>query len=64
MQELVNKIVAGGTSIIHYIDCLNYACRQLSLIVLDHQIWIIILLERLLFLPDAVANQVLYAKKG
>nr|XP_034193738.1 Fanconi anemia group I protein isoform X2 [Osmia lignaria] len=61
MQELVNKIVAGGTSIIHYIDCLNYACRELSVIVLDHQIWIIILLERLLFLPDAVANQVLYA---
>ncbi|XP_029045832.2 Fanconi anemia group I protein isoform X1 [Osmia bicornis bicornis] len=61
MQELVNKIVAGGTSITHYIDCLNYACRELSLIVLDHQIWIIILLERLLFLPDGVANQVLYA---
>lgn len=31
------------------------------MIVLDHQIWIMILLERLLFLPNAVANQVLHA---
>ncbi|XP_012153284.2 Fanconi anemia complementation group I isoform X2 [Megachile rotundata] len=61
MEELVNKIVAGGASTIYYIDCLNYACRELSILILDHQIWIMILLERLLFLPSAVANQALYA---
>ena len=42
-------------------DCLKYACRELSVIVLDHQIWIVTLLERLLFLPCIVASQVLYA---
>ncbi|XP_076677421.1 Fanconi anemia complementation group I isoform X2 [Andrena cerasifolii] len=61
LQELVDKIVACGVSTTHYIDCLKYACRNLSVIVLDHQIWIVTLLERLLFLPCIVASQVLYA---
>ncbi|XP_076241855.1 Fanconi anemia complementation group I [Calliopsis andreniformis] len=61
LQELVDKIVAGGIPTNHYTDCLKYACRELSVIVLDHQIWIVTLLERLLFLPSIVASQVLYA---
>lgn len=36
-------------------------CRELSIVVLDHQVWIITILERLLFLHPTVANQVLYA---
>ncbi|XP_033322360.2 Fanconi anemia complementation group I isoform X5 [Megalopta genalis] len=61
LQELIDKIVVGGTPMIHYTDCLKYVCRELSVIVLDHQIWIMTLLERLLFLPIVVADQVLFA---
>ncbi|XP_043247785.1 Fanconi anemia group I protein-like isoform X2 [Colletes gigas] len=61
LQELVHKIVANGIPTIHYTDCLKYVCRELSVIVLDHQIWITTLLERLLFLPTIVAIEVLYA---
>ncbi|XP_076294996.1 Fanconi anemia complementation group I [Lasioglossum baleicum] len=61
LQELVDKIVVSGTPMIHYTDCLKYACRELSVIILDHQIWIMTLLERLIFLPTVVADQVLFA---
>ncbi|KOC59133.1 Fanconi anemia group I protein like protein [Habropoda laboriosa] len=61
LQELINKIVAGGMTTTHYTDCLKYMCRELSMIVLDHQVWIMTLLERLLFFPSIVANQVLFA---
>ncbi|XP_078053426.1 Fanconi anemia complementation group I isoform X2 [Augochlora pura] len=61
LQELIDKIVVGGTPTIHYTDCLKYACGELTMIVLDHQIWIMTLLERLLFLPIVVADQVLFA---
>ncbi|XP_033206109.2 Fanconi anemia complementation group I isoform X1 [Bombus vancouverensis nearcticus] len=61
LQELINKIVAGGMPTTHYTDCLKYMCRELSIVVLDHQVWIITILERLLFLHPTVANQVLYA---
>ncbi|XP_076651610.1 Fanconi anemia complementation group I isoform X3 [Halictus rubicundus] len=61
LQELIDKIIAGGTPMVHYTDCLKYACRELSVIILDHQIWIMTLLERLLFLPAVVADQVLFA---
>ncbi|CAK9794572.1 Fanconi anemia group I protein [Anthophora plagiata] len=61
LQELINKIVAGGTTTMHYTDCLKYMCHELSIIVLDHQAWIMTLLERLLLLPNIIANQVLYA---
>lgn len=36
-------------------------CREFSMIVLDHQVYIIIILERLLFLHSTIAYQVLYA---
>ncbi|XP_026674075.1 Fanconi anemia group I protein isoform X2 [Ceratina calcarata] len=61
LQELINKIVSGGTSTTHYTGCLKYACRELSMIVLDHQALIMTILERLLFLPSTVASQVLNA---
>ncbi|XP_054003453.1 Fanconi anemia group I protein isoform X2 [Hylaeus anthracinus] len=61
LQELVHKIVGGGISTTHYTDCLKYVCRELSVIVLDHQIWITTLLEQLLLLPTVVATQILYA---
>ncbi|KZC06011.1 Fanconi anemia group I protein like protein [Dufourea novaeangliae] len=61
LQELVDKIVVGGIPTMHYTDCLKYACRELSVIVLDHQVWIMTLLERLLLLPTAAADQVLHA---
>ncbi|XP_076166538.1 Fanconi anemia complementation group I isoform X2 [Ptiloglossa arizonensis] len=61
LQELVDKIVAGGIPTTHYTGCIKFICRELSVIVLDHQIWITTLLERLLFLPTTVATQILYA---
>nr|XP_031847431.1 Fanconi anemia group I protein homolog [Nomia melanderi] len=61
LQELVDKIIVGGTPARYYTDCLKYACGELSVIILDHQTWIMILLERLLFLPALVADQVLFA---
>lgn len=36
-------------------------CRELSMIVLEHQVWIMTILEQLLFLHPTVANQVLFA---
>ncbi|XP_043519623.1 Fanconi anemia group I protein isoform X2 [Frieseomelitta varia] len=61
LQELINKIIAGGVTTTHYIDCLKYMCRELSMIVLEHQVWIMTIVERLLFLHPTVANQVLFA---
>ncbi|KAK1122548.1 hypothetical protein K0M31_008998 [Melipona bicolor] len=61
LQELINKIIAGGVTTTHYIDCLKHMCRELSMIVLEHQVWIMTILERLLFLHPTVANQVLFA---
>ncbi|XP_043789127.1 Fanconi anemia group I protein isoform X2 [Apis laboriosa] len=61
LQELINKIVAGNMPTVHYTDCLKYMCRELSMIVLEHQTMIMIILERLLLLQPIVATQVLYA---
>ena len=44
-----------------FLDCLKYMCRELSMIVLEHQVWIMTIFERLLFLHPTVANQVLFA---
>ncbi|OAD51916.1 Fanconi anemia group I protein [Eufriesea mexicana] len=61
LQELINKIVAASASATHYTNCLRLMCRELSMIVLDHQVYIMTILEQLLFLHCTVANQVLYA---
>ncbi|CAL7938106.1 unnamed protein product [Xylocopa violacea] len=61
LEELITKIVIGNTSTTHYTECLKYMCRELSIIVLDHQVLIMTILERLLFLPSTVATQVLNA---
>lgn len=45
----------------YFLDCLKYMCRELSMIVLEHQTMIMIILERLLLLQPIVATQVLYA---
>lgn len=45
----------------YFLDCLKYMCRELSMIVLEHQTMIMIILERLLLLQPKVATQVLYA---
>ncbi|XP_076759564.1 Fanconi anemia complementation group I [Xylocopa sonorina] len=61
LEELITKIVIGNSSTTHYTECLKYMCRELSIIVLDHQVLIMTILERLLFLPSTIATQVLNA---
>ncbi|KAK0173374.1 hypothetical protein PV328_006584 [Microctonus aethiopoides] len=61
IQSLTNKIVASGTSVSQYVECLSYMCRKSTLIVLDSQGWISTLLEQLLLIPGIAATQVLHA---
>ncbi|XP_015609522.1 Fanconi anemia group I protein isoform X2 [Cephus cinctus] len=61
LQMLTQKIIAGGTSVTRYTDCLSYLCREKTMIVLDSEIWVTGLLEQLLVIPGTAATQVLYS---
>ncbi|XP_008558987.1 Fanconi anemia group I protein [Microplitis demolitor] len=61
LQSLTKKIIAGGTVVTQFTECLSYMCRKMTLIVLDSQVWITTLLEQLLSIPGESATQVLLA---
>ncbi|XP_015108485.1 Fanconi anemia group I protein [Diachasma alloeum] len=61
LQNLTDKIVAGGIAISHYIECLAYMCRRATFMVNQSQIPVSNLLEQLLAIPGEAAIQVLYA---
>ncbi|XP_063989742.1 Fanconi anemia group I protein homolog [Diachasmimorpha longicaudata] len=61
LQNLTDKIVAGGTAISHYIECLAYMCRRATFMVHQSQVPVSNLLEPLLTIPGEAATQVLYA---
>ncbi|XP_066601799.1 Fanconi anemia group I protein homolog isoform X2 [Prorops nasuta] len=61
LQMLTEKIVANGSHVWQYTECLAYMCRRLSIIVLKNQIWVISLLDQLLHIPADAAIKVLYA---
>ncbi|XP_011882378.1 PREDICTED: Fanconi anemia group I protein isoform X2 [Vollenhovia emeryi] len=50
-QLLIDKIIAGGSCISQYTDCLAYMCRKLTVLVLDHQESIIMLLDQISSIP-------------
>ncbi|XP_011502172.1 PREDICTED: Fanconi anemia group I protein homolog [Ceratosolen solmsi marchali] len=61
LELLVDKIVRSGSNTFQYTDCLAYMCRRLTMTILDHQIWIMILLDQLLVIPGSTASQILKA---
>ncbi|CAL1679736.1 unnamed protein product [Lasius platythorax] len=54
-QTLLDKIIAGGSSISQYTDCLAYMCQKLTVLMLDHQDSIITFLDQISFIPGEVA---------
>lgn len=54
-QTLLDKIIAGGSCISQYTDCLTYMCQKLTVLMLDHQDSIITLLDQISFIPGEVA---------
>ncbi|XP_014217237.1 Fanconi anemia group I protein homolog [Copidosoma floridanum] len=61
LQTLVDKIVCAGTNVVQYTDCLGYMCRNLTMTVIEHRVWINSLMEQLLVIPGLAAAQVLRA---
>ncbi|XP_072767209.1 Fanconi anemia group I protein [Anoplolepis gracilipes] len=54
-QALLDKIIAGGSCISQYTDCLAYMCRKLTVLMLDHQDSMITFLDQISFIPGEVA---------
>ncbi|XP_011335090.1 Fanconi anemia group I protein homolog isoform X2 [Ooceraea biroi] len=54
-QTLIDKIIGGGLCISQYTDCLAYMCHKLTVLVLDHQESVIILLDQISSIPGEVA---------
>ncbi|XP_029669102.1 Fanconi anemia group I protein isoform X2 [Formica exsecta] len=54
-QMLLDKIIAGGSCISQYTDCLAYMCQKLTVLMLDHQDSLITFLDQISFIPGEVA---------
>lgn len=54
-QTLLDKIIAGGSCISQYTDCLTYICQKLTVLMLEHQDSIVTFLDQISFIPGEVA---------
>ncbi|KAL6423840.1 hypothetical protein ACFW04_010347 [Cataglyphis niger] len=54
-QMLLDKIIANGSCISQYTDCLAYMCQKLTVLMLDHQDSLITFFDQISFIPGEVA---------